>query len=79
MAYFHDKHEHKQTVVRDGNYAYLLPDVIRYGRSPEIDMVIRRSTGSIVSGSHHQSPQTVILVTGKVKRPSIPLTTNPVS
>ena len=79
VAKVHNKLDDKQTLFSNAHYAHMPPDVFRYGGAPQIDLVFRRSPGSIASGSRHRNQGPVILVAGEVKRPSIPLTHNPVS
>ncbi|CDF36957.1 unnamed protein product [Chondrus crispus] len=74
VARVYGKLDHNQILISCGHYATMPSDVFRYGGAPQIDLVFRRSLGTVASGSHHRNQEPVILVAGEVKRPSMPLT-----
>ncbi|CDF35248.1 unnamed protein product [Chondrus crispus] len=78
VARVYEKLDHKQTLVTAGHNERIPSSLFRYGGSPPIDLVFRRSPGFMFSESKNKNQEQIILVVGDLKRPSIPLTPTPV-
>ena len=78
VAGVYDKLDDKQTIATAGHNERIPSSVFRYGGSPPIDLVFRRSPAFLFLEGIDQNQEHVILVAGELKEPSIPLTPVPV-